>query len=128
ATGLLILCTGKMTKEIDRFMGMEKEYLGTMVFGATTPSYDAETEIDRHFPLNDLSAEKINLALDRFRGWIEQVPPAYSAVKMDGKRAYELARKGKEVNLKPRQVEIREFTVSKIALPEASFKVVCSKG
>ena len=125
---LLILCTGKATKTIDSFVGMEKEYTGTMLFGASTPTYDADSEPDHSFDTIALTAEAIQQQSTTFIGTTEQLPPAFSAKRINGKRAYELARKGKEVALKPVQVTITEFELPRIALPEADFRIVCSKG
>ena len=128
ASGLLVLCTGKMTKQIEQFMGQEKEYTGTFVFGKTTPSYDLETQFDSENGVEGLTAEQLTALLPTFTGAIQQVPPLHSAVKVGGKRAYELARKGREHALDARTVEIREFELTRIALPEVDFRVVCSKG
>ncbi|GMT44546.1 MAG: tRNA pseudouridine synthase B [bacterium] len=128
ATGLLIICTGKMTKQIDRFQGMSKVYVGQMCLGATTPSYDKETEPDRQFditPLNiDMLKEKSHLLL----GEIDQVPPLYSAIKVNGERAYKLARKKEDVKLKSRKVTIYQFDIVNYNPPHAEFYVKCSKG
>lgn len=128
ATGLLIICVGKMTKKIEEFMGMEKEYTGTFVLGSTTPSYDLETAITKVADVDHLSELAIREATQKFIGTIDQVPPAHSAIRIGGKRAYELARKGEETVLKPRRVEITEFDITEINLPTVSFRVVCSKG
>lgn len=128
ATGLLIICTGKMTKKIEEFMGLEKEYTGTFVLGSTTPSYDLETPVTKVTDVAHLSEQMIRDATQPFKGMISQVPPAYSAIQVAGKRSYELARKGKEVELKPREVEIKEFEITGINLPEVNFRVVTSKG
>ena len=128
ATGLLILCTGKSTKQIESLQGQEKEYTGTFSLGATTPSYDLETEVDQHFPIDHLSEEKIRAATKNFVGDIQQYPPLFSALKKDGKRLYEYARNGEEVEIKSRSVQISEFEITKIDLPEVHFRVVCSKG
>lgn len=128
ASGLLIICTGKFTKRIQEFMGQEKEYTGTITLGATTPSYDLETEIDQTFAYEHLTPEEIKKATLQFIGEIEQLPPVFSALKKEGKRLYEYARKGEEVTLQPRQVEIREFEITRIELPEIDFRVSCSKG
>ncbi len=128
ATGLLILCTGKWTKRIESFMADEKEYEGTIHFGATTPSYDAESDVDANFPVDGLTEADLLEAVKQFTGIIQQVPPAYSAIKIDGQRAYSLARKGKEVKMAPREVEIKQFEFTRIAFPEVDFRVVCSKG
>ncbi len=128
ATGLLIICTGKFTKKIPELQGMVKEYTGTFTLGATTPSYDLETEIDQTYRTDHLTEKKINDATKQFIGRIEQIPPMFSALKKDGKRLYDLARAGKQVEVKARQIEIFEFEVTGIQLPEVDFRVVCSKG
>lgn len=128
ATGLLIICTGKFTKKIQELQGQEKEYTGTFTLGATTPSYDLETEIDNTFPTDHLSAEKLQQATEQFKGDIEQFPPVFSALKKDGKRLYEYARKGEEVKINSRTVNISSFELTNIELPEVDFKVSCSKG
>ena len=128
ATGLLVLCTGKMTKQIEVFQGQEKEYTGTFVLGKTTPSYDLETEVDAEKKIDHLSTQEIMAATAPLTGWIDQIPPIYSAIKVDGKRAYESARKGEELALKSRKVEIKTFEITNINLPEVDFRVVCSKG
>lgn len=128
ADGLLILCTGKWTKKIEEFQNQEKEYTGTFVLGATTPSYDLETEIDQIFDLGNLSKEKIESNTNLFIGDIEQLPPIYSAIKKDGVRLYEYARKGVEVEVKKRKVRVSSFEISRIELPEVDFKISCSKG
>ena len=128
ATGLLIICTGKMTKQIDTFQAEEKEYTGTLVLGATTPSYDMETEIDQTFVTGNLTDEAIRNACAQFTGDIQQYPPAHSAIKIDGERLYEKARRGEEVELRLRNVTISQFEITRIELPEVDFRVVCSKG
>jgi tRNA pseudouridine55 synthase len=128
ATGLLIICTGKMTKQIDTFQAEEKEYTGTMILGATTPSYDMETEPDEKFDISHITDEQIKEACKSFLGDIQQYPPAHSAIKIDGERLYEKARRGEEVALRLRNVTISEFEITRIALPEIDFRVVCSKG
>jgi tRNA pseudouridine55 synthase len=128
ATGLLIICTGKMTKQIDTFQAQEKEYTGTMILGATTPSYDMETEPDQQFDISHITEEQIKAACKQFTGDIQQYPPAHSAVKIDGERLYEKARRGEEVELRLRNVTINEFEITGITLPEINFRVVCSKG
>lgn len=128
ATGLLILCTGKMTKQIDTYQGQEKEYTGTLILGQTTASYDLETEPTPRVDISHITAEAIRNAAQSFVGSIQQVPPAHSSVKVDGKRAYKLARAGKPVELKPRTVEIKLFEITDCSIPEVSFRVVCSKG
>ncbi|WP_276089008.1 tRNA pseudouridine(55) synthase TruB [Pedobacter sp. JY14-1] len=128
ASGLLIVCTGKLTKQIDTFQAEEKEYTGTMVLGATTPSYDMETEVEQVFPLNGLTEEAVRTAVHSFIGDIQQYPPAHSAVKVNGERLYEKARRGEAPELRLRNVTISEFEITRIALPEVDFRVVCSKG
>jgi tRNA pseudouridine55 synthase len=128
ATGLLILCTGKKTKEIDTYQAQEKEYTGTLVLGKTTPSVDLETEFDAEFATEHITQESINQVVSQLSGVIEQIPPAHSAIKINGKRAYESARKGEEVIIKPRQVEVKEFEIDSTNFPEISFRIVCSKG
>jgi tRNA pseudouridine55 synthase len=128
ATGLLILCTGKMTKQIDTFQAQEKEYIGSLVLGKTTPSVDLETEFDAEYPTEHITQEAINQAVIKLSGLIEQIPPAHSAIKINGKRAYESARKGEEVIIKPRQVEVKEFEIDSKNFPEIAFRIVCSKG
>lgn len=128
ATGMLIICTGKFTKRINEYMAREKEYTGTFVLGATTPTYDLESEPENHRSLEGITEEMIRNAVLPFTGEILQVPPAHSAIKKDGKRVYELARKGVEVKLDPRRVHIYEFDITSIELPVVSFRVVCSTG
>jgi tRNA pseudouridine55 synthase len=128
ATGLLIICTGKFTKQIDTYQGQEKEYTGTFTLGATTPSFDLETEIDETFDISSLTEEKIKDATHQFIGEIQQQPPVFSALKKDGKRLYEFARSGEEVEVAFRTVHISAFEITRIALPEVDFKVQCSKG
>jgi tRNA pseudouridine55 synthase len=128
ATGLLIICTGKMTKQITSFMGLEKEYTGTITFGGTRPSYDMETAVDQVYPFDHIDEIKLEEALKHFRGEFMQQPPIFSAKQVDGKRAYESARKGREVKLHPCPVEVTEFTCTRLELPEMDFRVRCSKG
>lgn len=128
ASGLLIICTGKMTKQIDTFQGQEKEYTGTFALGSTTPSYDLETEIDQTFPTKHISKEMIQNATLDFIGEIEQYPPVFSALKKDGKRLYEYARAGKAVKIDSRKVKISEFEITSIKNLNVEFRVVCSKG
>lgn len=128
ATGLLIICTGKMTKQIEQFMGLEKEYTGTLVIGQTTPSHDLETTPTDPLPVNHITAEAIAHAANTLTGVQQQIPPQHSAIKVDGKRAYALARQGKTAEIKPREVDVRVFEITRIALPEIEFRVVCSKG
>lgn len=136
ADGLLIVCTGKFTKRIDEFQAQEKEYTGTFCIGATTPCYDLEKPIDQYFPTAHITDEQIREAVKPFTGLIQQSPPLFSAIKVDGKRAYDLARKGDDTVLKTREVEIREFETGRIErkisgeaeVIEVDFRVVCSKG
>ena len=130
ATGVLIICTGKATKQIDTLQAKTKEYIATLQLGATTPSFDLETEVDATFPTEHITREKIEESLTRFIGRIEQVPPSYSACKVDGKRAYDLARQGKEVELKAKvlvidEIELQDFNPDAM---QATIRVVCSKG
>lgn len=128
ATGLLIICTGKMTKSIESFMGMEKEYTGSLILGQTTPSFDLETEVSAAVDVSHLTEKQIQEACLPFIGTIQQTPPVHSAIWVNGQRAYDLARQGKEVEMKQREVEISAFEVTAIALPRIDFRVVCSKG
>ncbi|MBW4888873.1 tRNA pseudouridine(55) synthase TruB [Mucilaginibacter sp. HMF5004] len=128
ATGLLIICTGKLTKQIDTFQAEEKEYTGTMVLGETTPSYDMETDADQTFDISNLTEEQIRDNCAQFTGDIQQYPPAHSAVKVNGERLYEKARRGEEVELRLRFVTVSEFEITRVELPEVDFRVVCSKG
>ena len=128
ATGLLVICTGKMTKQINTFQGQEKEYTGTFVLGSTTPSYDLETEIDSTFPTEDITKDFIQETTKQFTGEIDQYPPIFSAIKKEGKRLYEFARAGEEVEIKSRKVTISEFEITAIREQEVDFRVVCSKG
>ena len=128
ATGLLIVCVGKETKNIDQYMATEKEYTGTIYLGATTPSYDRETEVNQSFETNHITEEMINnLALEMI-GEQQQLPPIFSAIKKDGKKLYESARAGEEVEITPRTITIFEFEITKIEMPLIDFRVVCSKG
>ncbi|WP_106790918.1 tRNA pseudouridine(55) synthase TruB [Aquimarina sp. Aq78] len=128
ATGLLLICTGKFTKRIQEFQGQAKEYTGTILLGATTPSYDLETEIDKTFPIDHISEKTIHETTPLFIGEIDQYPPIFSALKKDGKRLYEYAREGETVEINSRKITINEFEITKIKLPEVDFRVVCSKG
>ncbi|MDO8898178.1 MAG: tRNA pseudouridine(55) synthase TruB [Bacteroidales bacterium] len=128
ASGLLILCTGPMTKQIQNFQDQDKTYTGTMQLGLTTPSYDLETAPDATFPFDDISAEQLEQARIKFLGTIEQLPPVYSAVKIDGKRAFKYARKSQDVVMKTRVVEINKFLLTSIELPFIKFEISCSKG
>lgn len=127
ATGLLILCTGKLTKRIGEYQGLEKEYIGKLTLGATTPSYDLETPIDKTFNIDYITEEMIRQTAKKFIGTISQVPPAFSARKINGERAYKKARRGEKVTIKPTEVVITQFDITRISLPEVEFRVVCSK-
>lgn len=128
ATGMLIICTGKFTKKIDEYMAQEKEYTGTIQFGATTASYDSETPVEQIFSTDTLTEELIRETSKQFIGTIQQVPPMYSAIKQDGKKMYELAREGKTVEIKSREVTISAFDFTRIELPQIDFRIACSKG
>ncbi|MEY4333296.1 MAG: hypothetical protein RLZZ196_2039 [Bacteroidota bacterium] len=128
ATGLLIICTGKFTKQINTYMGMTKEYTGTLVIGATTPTYDLESEPENFQPIDHITEEQIKAATKQFVGAILQMPPQHSAIKKDGKRLYESARQGIEVKVDPRPITIKSFEITHIDLPKIDFKVVCSTG
>ncbi len=128
ATGLLIVCTGKFTKRINEFVAAEKEYTGDFTLGATTPTYDLESEPENFKDYSLLTNSLIHEATKKFTGEILQTPPIHSAIKKDGKRAYELARQGKEVKLEARKIAIKEFEITSVALPVVSFRVVCSTG
>lgn len=128
ATGLLILCTGKFTKRIDEFQGMDKWYEGTFRIGTVTPSYDRETEEKDHVPYAHISEKDLKDAAMKLTGELQQVPPVYSAIKIKGERAYDKARSGEEVQMKPRNVTIHTFEITGYQLPEVSFRIKCSKG
>ncbi len=128
ATGLLLVCTGKYTKQIDSLQAMQKEYTGTFKLGATTPSYDAETAEEHFFDTSKLCAEDLETARPRFIGEIDQFPPIFSAIKVDGKPLYESARQGKTVEVKSRKVTIFDFQLQEIRWPFVDFRVQCSKG
>lgn len=128
ATGVMIVCTGRSTKRIEEFQYHDKEYIATLRLGATTPSYDLEKEIDAYYPTEHITRERVEEVLRQFRGTIEQVPPSFSAIKVNGVRAYEMARKGKEVELKPKTLVIDEMELLDYALPYITLRVVCSKG
>lgn len=128
ATGLLIICTGKETKNIDSYQAQHKEYTGTITLGGTTPSYDLETEIDATFPTDHLTESLLQETTARFTGDILQKPPIYSAIKKDGKRLYELARAGQTTEIKERAVRVSEFELTNIQLPNVDFRIACSKG
>lgn len=128
ATGLLIVCTGKFTKKINEYMAQEKEYTGTITLGATTPTYDLESEPQDFKPFENITTEQLEETAQTFTGLIQQVPPIHSAIKKEGKRVYELARRGVEVKLEPRPVTISVFEIVKTELPLIHFRVVCSTG
>lgn len=128
ATGLLIICTGKATKQIDQFMGAEKEYTGTILLGKSTPSYDLETEFNQEAPIDHITADLIEEARRSFIGEQLQTPPIFSAKKIDGKRAYDMAREGKTPEMRQNMVHIREFDVDASQFPEIHFRISCSKG
>ncbi len=128
ASGLLIVCTGKFTKQIESYQGMEKEYSGTLYLGATTPSFDLETEVNQKFSTEHVSEPLILETAARLTGVLDQFPPVFSAKKIEGKRAYKYARKDLEVLMKSRKITVSAFEITKIRLPEVDFRVVCSKG
>ncbi len=128
ASGLMIICTGKATKTIDSYQAEEKEYIATMQLGATTPSFDLETEIDNHYPTEHINIELINTVIQDFIGELDQVPPSFSAVKVNGKRAYEFAREGKDPNLKPKKLVIKEIEVLSFEDLKLELRILCSKG
>lgn len=128
ATGVLIVCSGRSTRDIERLQSGMKEYIADIRLGATTPSFDLETEIDATYPFDHITMDMIRDTLPSFTGSIHQIPPVYSAVKIDGKRAYKYARKGKEVALKPKQLVIEEMELLSCSLPDVQLRIVCSKG
>ena len=128
ATGLLLICTGKMTKKILEFQALEKTYTGTITLGATTPSFDSETPIDKKFKITHLNDEALIAAKEKFKGEIDQSPPLFSAIKKEGKRLYEYARAGEKIEIKSRKIKIYRFDFKKIELPDIVFEVKCSKG
>jgi tRNA pseudouridine55 synthase len=128
ASGLMIICTGKATKKINEFQDLDKEYMATFYFGATTPSFDLETETDNHFPTSHISEKMVKEVLENFLGEQDQLPPMYSAKQIEGKRAYEFARKGIEKNLVPVAVTFREIELVSYNIPEVKVRLVCSKG
>ncbi|WP_299683257.1 tRNA pseudouridine(55) synthase TruB [uncultured Dokdonia sp.] len=128
ATGLMIICTGKFTKRIHEFMGQEKEYTGTVMLGATTSSYDLETEINETFSTDHITEDAVYAFAKAYQGTIQQRPPVFSALKKDGKRLYEFARAGEEVAIPTREITIYDFEITRIAMPEVDFRVRCSKG
>ena len=128
ATGLLIICTGKMTKEISKFQIQTKKYTGTFLLGTTTPSYDLETEPNKTFPVDHVTEDLITKSVQKFIGKIKQKPPIFSAIKKNGKRLYESARRGEDVIIEDREIEIFSFNILKIDIPNIDFEVECSKG
>ena len=128
ATGMLLVCTGKNTKKISDLQGLEKEYTGSFTLGATTPSFDLETEVDQNFPTEHITEDLILQAAQEMTGTQEQAPPIFSAKKTNGVRAYELARKGKDVELKKNTVEVAAFEILKVEMPKVYFRITCSKG
>lgn len=128
ATGVMIICTGKATKQIETYQYQTKEYIATLKLGATTPSYDLEHEIDKEYPTEHITQELVEKTLKQFIGEIKQIPPAYSACKVNGKRAYKLARDGEEVKLKPKLLVIDEIELVAYDMPSITIRVVCSKG
>ena len=125
---MLIICTGKFTKKIDEYQGQIKEYTGEITLGATTPSYDLESEIDKTFPIEHLTPALIHETVKQFIGEIDQKPPMFSALKKDGVRLYDMAREGKTIEIASRKINIAEFEITHIDLPKVNFRVVCSKG
>lgn len=128
ATGLVILCAGKATKQIESYMGLDKEYVAEITIGATTPSYDLETDIEQTFPIEHVTREQLEAALDTFRGEIKQTPPNYSAKQVDGKRAYDMARQGETFKLKKNLVTIHELDLLEFTPPKIHLRIHCSKG
>ena len=128
ASGVVIVCVGKETKKIEEYMGQEKEYVAEITFGHTTPSYDLETSFDKEFPYEQVDRACLEWAVQQFIGEIEQFPPSYSAVRVDGVRAYEMARRGDEVEMKSRKVMVREIEILKAEFPIVELRIVCSKG
>lgn len=128
ATGVMIVCTGRYTKQIDQFQAQEKEYTGTFRLGETTPSFDMEKPVDETFPTEHITEEMVRRVAADFVGEQEQIPPQFSAVRIAGRRAFSYARQGEDVEIKPRQIEIAEFEITRCELPEVDFRIVCSKG
>ncbi|MFB6343382.1 tRNA pseudouridine(55) synthase TruB [Saccharicrinis sp. FJH62] len=128
ATGVMLVCTGKATKQIEFYQAGVKEYIATIKLGETTPSFDLETKIDRTYPFEHITKELVEQALEKFKGEIQQIPPEYSAVKINGKRAYKYARKGEEVEMRPKILVIDEIEILKFELPVLTIRIVCSKG
>lgn len=128
ATGLVIVCTGKVTKQIDLIQAQEKEYVATLKLGATTPSFDLESEEDAQFPTEHITQELIEHVLPKFLGEIDQVPPVFSAIKVNGKRAFDYARKGAEIELKARKIVVKSITIERFEMPELELRIACGKG
>lgn len=128
ATGLVIVCTGKATKQIDLIQAQEKEYVATLKLGATTPSFDLESEEDAQFPTEHITQELIEQVLPKFLGEIDQVPPVFSAIKVNGKRAFDYARKGAEIELKSRKIVVKSITIERFEMPELELRIACGKG
>ncbi len=128
ATGVMIICTGKKTKEIERLQAQTKEYIAEIRLGATTPSFDLETEVEAEYPTGHITREKVEACLKQFTGEIEQIPPLFSAVKIEGRRAYEFARKNEEIELKPKILVIEDIELLFYNLPSITIRVVCGKG
>ncbi|MEG2070568.1 MAG: tRNA pseudouridine(55) synthase TruB [Bacteroidales bacterium] len=128
ATGMLIVCIGRFTKKIDHYQAQEKEYTGTFHLGASTPSYDLEKPVDQTYPFEHITEEMVQKTTLAFLGEIEQIPPQFSAVKIEGRRAYEFAREGEDIEIKAKTITISEFEITRFALPEIDFRIVCSKG
>jgi tRNA pseudouridine55 synthase len=128
ATGLLIICTGRDTKQLDTYQGLPKEYTGVITLGATTPSYDAETAVDQTFPISHITGQRLEEARQQFIGDLEQLPPVFSAIKVDGQPLYKKARRGESIQVEPRKISIYAFDITHVALPEVHFRVRCSKG
>ena len=128
ATGLLVICTGAFTKKADEYQALEKEYTGTFTLGSTTPSFDLETQINRNFSTDHITEKEIKEAAKKLTGTYHQTPPIFSAIKIDGERAYEIARRGEQAVIKPKEITIADFEITGINIPEVSFRIVCSKG
>lgn len=128
ATGLVIICTGRATKQIMQYQNLDKEYIAQLRLGSTTPSFDLETEVDKTYPWEHITTEMIEKAIHSFKGEQEQMPPLFSAKSVDGKRAYDMARKGKTLELKPQKIVINELKVLHMEMPDLSLEVECSKG
>lgn len=128
ATGLIIVCVGKWTKQIEMYMGQEKEYIASVCFGASTPSFDRETEVDQTYPFQQVTKPLLEDVLSRFTGDIRQIPPRYSAIRVDGVRAYKNARKGTEIDMPPREVFVRKMEILDFKLPDVELKITCGKG